>query len=208
MNILSGFFTFLIKNFGAILFFYVINIFADFKTAVLASMAFVVCEYIWFKSKKIKPSYFFYFSAFLIIAFGIFDLLMQEPKFFRFEAALINLFSAVFFGSTLLKDKSIVEEFAEAQGRTTASMTGIDKTYFFRFYTIVWTAYFLLKAALYFWLSFNASFNDAFLIRMVVGKVSFWIMMFFSLGLGRTVWKLFAKYKLLPSQRLPKAVPA
>lgn len=202
---MSNLLKFLFLNFGPLIGFYVINQFWGFKAGILASIVLVIAEYIWLKWKKQKIAIFFYFSSGVISFFGAADLFLQEAYLMKYEASLTNLLFAVFFGISLFKEKSIVQEFAETQGRTSAE-TSIDKSYFFKVFTAAWTLYFLIKAVFYLWLSSRISMNEGFIVRMFVGKVSFWIMMFFSIGIPKQIWGLMERLRLFPSQRAAKVV--
>ena len=136
-----------------------------------------------------------------LLLFGIADLFIKEPFFFKFEATLTNLFFALFFALSLLKDKPIVQEFAEMQKKTSNEQTP-DKLYFFQFFTIWWSVYFVIKAAFYLWLNFNTTLDDALIIRMLVGKVSLWLMMFISIGMPQYIWKVLEFLKMFPSQKI------
>ncbi|MBC7741255.1 MAG: septation protein IspZ [Bdellovibrionaceae bacterium] len=192
--------SFFFINFGPIIFFYIVNLFGDLKMALLGAMVFVAAEFLWLRYNRIKPSFFFYFNSLMILVFGAFELIIQQPIFYKYEAPLANLVTALILGLTLLKEKSIVEEFAAAQGRV-GGMHREDKSYFFRFYTILWTVYFLVKAVVYLYIGQSVNLEQAIVMRLAIGKISFWVMIFISAGLGRSVWKLFEKYKLFPSQR-------
>lgn len=191
---------FLLTNFGPLVGFYLVNMLFGFKTAVLVSIGLVFIELIILKMKKQKITSFFYFSSAIIIVFGIADLFIKQPFFFKFEATLTNLFFAVFFGMSLFKEKSIVQEFAEMQKRTSEQQNP-DKQFFFKVFTIFWCLYFITKAVFYLWINLNTSLDEGLIIRMVVGKLSFWIMMFVSIGLPKQIWKAFEGLKLFPSQR-------
>lgn len=205
MDRIKRLFIFIFSNFGPLVGFYLTNQIWGLKAAVLASVILVLAEFFWLKSKKEKVSSFFYFSSTLVIVFGMLDLSIQEPFFIKFEATLTNLFFAVFFGISLFKEKSIVQEFAETQKRTSTEQSQ-DKKFFFQLFTIFWCLYFLVKAVFYLWLNFNSSLNEGLLLRLVIGKISFWIMMFISIGLPRYIWNLLEKMKLFPSQKTNRAL--
>ncbi len=196
---------FVISNFGPLIGFYVINQFWGFKAGVLASGALVFIEYFWLKSKKQKIGTFFYFSSGMILIFGGMDLYLQEPYFMKYEASITNLLFAIFFGMSIFKDKSIVQEFAETQGRTSSETSG-DKSFFFKMFTVAWTLYFLMKAFFYLWLSFNTSMSEGLVVRMFVGKVSFWLMMLLSIGFPKKIWNLMERLRLFPSQRASNSI--
>lgn len=205
MDRIKRLFIFIFSNFGPLVGFYLTNQIWGLKAAVLASVILVVAEFFWLKSKKEKISSFFYFSSTLVIVFGMLDLSIQEPFFIKFEATLTNLFFAVFFGISLFKEKSIVQEFAETQKRTSTEQSQ-DKKFFFKLFTIFWCLYFVVKAVFYLWLNFNTSLNEGLLLRLVIGKISFWIMMFISIGLPRYIWSFLEKMKLFPSQKIDRAL--
>lgn len=205
MDRIKRLFIFIFSNFGPLVGFYLTNQIWGLKAAVLASVILVVAEFFWLKSKKEKISSFFYFSSTLVIVFGMLDLSIQEPFFMKFEATLTNVFFAVFFGISLFKEKSIVQEFAETQKRTSMEQSQ-DKKFFFRLFTAFWCLYFVVKAVFYLWLNFNTSLNEGLLLRLVIGKISFWIMMFISIGLPRYNWKFLEKMKVFPSQKINRAL--
>jgi len=200
MNLLKNIIKFITSNFGPLVGFYFVNHYWDFKAAVIVSAILIISEFTFLKIRKQSISSFFYFSSAIIIGFGIADLFVQEPYFFKFEATLTNLFFAVFFGLSLLKEKPIVQEFAEMQKRTSDEQSP-DKLFFFRFFTILWSGYFILKAAFYLWINFHTSLDEGLLIRVLVGKVSFWIMMYISIGMPKQIWSTLEKFRLFPSQR-------
>ena len=199
MNSIKQIIIFIMSNFGPLVGFYVVNAIWGFKAAVIISILLVFTEFFILKYKNQKMSSFFIFSSLIIIVFGIADLIIQEPFFFKFEAPLTNLFFAIFFGISLFKEKSIIQEFAEARKDVSIEQTA-DKKYFFKLFTIFWCSYFLIKAVVYLCLSFYTTFDQAVILRMIVGKVSFWIMMFISTVLPRQIWKIMEYFKLLPSQ--------
>ncbi|WP_413290263.1 septation protein IspZ [Bdellovibrio sp. HCB337] len=194
-------FQFLYHNFGPLIGFYLVNHFFGFKAGVIASILVVIWEFAWLKfRRKTKPTTFFYITSLMVIAFGIFDLTLQAPFFFKLEAFITNMCMAFFFGVSLFRDKSLVQEIAETQGRIDTDQTP-DKHFFFRFYTSVWTVYFVAKAIIYLWINLNSSFEDAFFLRVAIGKGSFWAMMFFSVVIPKLVWRCLEFLKVFPSQR-------
>lgn len=204
MNRVKSLITFIFSNFGPMIGFYFVNQFWGFKAGIIVSFFLIIAEFLWLKFKKQNINSFFYASSAMILIFGVIDLNVQEPLFFKFEATLTNLYFAILFGMSLFKDKSIVQEFAETQKRTSTEQSE-DKNFFFKMFTVFWCVYFVAKAVLYLWLNFNTSLDDGLIIRIIFGKVSFWVMMFISVGIPRQIWKILEKFKLFPSQRLIKS---
>ena len=204
MDRVQNFLKFILSNFGPLIGFYFVNQFWGLKAAVVASLVLGFGEFLWLKRKNEKITAFFYFSSGLIILFGTLDLLVKEPLFIKFEASITNLFFAIFFALSLFKDKSIVQQFAETQKKILEEQSE-DKKFFFQVFTLFWCFYFVSKALLYLWINFNSSLNEGLMIRMIVGKISFWGMMVISVGFPKKIWVLMEKATVFPSQRKVKS---
>lgn len=139
-DLFNKIFSFIISNFGPLIGFYLINLLWGFKIAIIVSILIVLFEYFQFKIRKQKIHRLFYLTSFIVITFGVADLIIQEPYFYEYEASITNFTFCLIFAFSLNKDKSIVQEFAEMQDRTTLDNNS-DKQYFFRFYTIIWSLF-------------------------------------------------------------------
>lgn len=192
--------SFLISNFGPLIGFYLINLFWGFQAAVIVSIMLAVVEYIWLKLNKRQIDAFFYLSSGIIIVFGTLDLYIETPFFFKLESSITNLIFAIFFGLSIFKEKSITQIFAENQKRTSTDNSD-DKRFFFACFTLLWTFYFLVKAITYLWLNFNLEFENAFLLRLIIGKASLWGMLAISILLPKQIWFFMEKARVFPSQR-------
>ena len=193
--------SFLISNFGPLIGFYLVNLFWGFQTAVVVSIGLAAAEYVWLKLNKRKIDAFFYFSSGIIVVFGLLDLYIETPFFFKLESSITNLFFAAFFGLSVFNEKSITQIFAENQNRTTADNSD-DKRFFFACFTLFWAFYFLVKALVYLWLNFNLEFENAMILRLILGKGSLWVMLGISILLPKQIWALMEKARLFPSQRV------
>lgn len=171
------------------------------KPAIICSIAFTIAEYVWLRLQNQKINSFFYLSSGVIIIFGTLDLFIKTPVFLKWEAAVINILFAGFFAFSIFKEKSIVQEFAETQGRV-ATESNADTKFFFNCFTLFWTIYFLAKAILYLWLNFNYQFEDALIFRVFTGKISLFIMIGISILLPRKIWALMERARMFPSQRV------
>ena len=200
MDKIKGIANFLYKNFGPLVVFYIANHIWGLKTATFVSLVFTVIEVIQLKAAKKEITAFFKFSAAMALLFGVLDLTLENAFFYKIEASITNLFTAFFFGITLFQNKPLIQQFAEQQGRTSKDQSE-DKTYFFRLLTIVWTIYFVIKAAIYLWINLNSDVEQGLIIRSIVGNVSFGILLFVSIGLARPIWNLLMRLKVMPSTR-------
>lgn len=190
----------ILENFGAILLFQAALHFFGLRPAISLSLAYVVAELIYLKIQNRSVTSFMKFSYALVIVFSLADLYLQNSPFFAFEPVATNLAVAVYFGMSLLKEKTIIEELAEQQGRTSSDRNP-DKTFFFQFLTSVWFGYYILKTIIYAWLALYTSLETSFIIRMIIGSISFYAMLTISIGFRRQIWWLLEILKWMPSKR-------
>ncbi|MNT19496.1 intracellular septation protein A [compost metagenome] len=209
MEKIKGILKFLFLNFGPLIVFYSINKIFDFKIAVICSIAFVGFEFLYLKISKKTVSSFFIFSSMVVVVFGLLDIFLAQAFFFKLEAGILNLISAVYFALSLFRPKSIIEELARQKGRaSTEHKLQKDQTFFFKVLTSVWVIYFVLKAVAYTWMNFTAAMEDSLLYRMTLGPLSFWVLIGLSYGLGSTLWRTLERCQMMPSQRLKKSSDA
>ena len=197
---LTKLFQFALTNFGPLIAFYSLNHFIGLKVAIAGACLVTLGEAIRFKLRKETPTPFFKFSAVMALCFGVLDLIMVHPFFFKFEASIANLFFAGFFGLSLMREKPLIQEFAEQQGRVDG-VTTPDHTFFFRFLTLLWIVYFVGKAVVYLWVYFNHSVEQGLILRALIGNVSLAVMLFISIGLSRPIWAVLLRLRLMPSTR-------
>lgn len=199
-NKLKALIIFLLKNFGPILGFYVLNHFFGYRIATIVSLVLVAVDYALLKMRKEKITLLFWAFNSVIIVFGLMDLFFDNQLFIKYEAFLTNAIIAVFWGASVFKEKSIVQELAESQKRTSTDQSE-DKRFFFNVFTLFWAAYFLLKGFFYLWTYQNSTLESAFMVRIFVGKISLWVMMAISILLPKKIWKAMEKAGVFPSQR-------
>ncbi len=200
MKSVKRWFQFLYHNFAPVLVFVAANRWWSYKIAVGVALTFTFFEIIRHRYQNKNMTSFFKISAAMAVVLGVLDLLIQDALFFKFEASLSNLVMAIFFGISLRGEKSLIQQFAEEQGRT-SSEPSEDKNFFFRLLTMIWVAYFVMKAGLYLWINFNFEIADASLMRMFIGNVSFGVMIFLSMGLAKPLWRILERFRIFPSMR-------
>ena len=188
------------QNFGAILVFQVVYRWVGFREALMAGIGFAICEIFYLKIRKKKISGFLIFSSVLVVLFGMMDLYLNSQTFIKYEAILFSIAFGLYFAGSLFGKKSLVESLAEQQGRVDQS-TSPDKTFFFRFITVIWAFYFFAKAFVCYLISQDANFADASLLRILIGTTSFYVLLAISVGLGPQIWRLLSFLKVLPSAR-------
>jgi len=211
MKMIAGLVVWILRDFGPLLAFYGTNHFFGFVPAIVVSMAWSVVDVAIVKLKKQKVTAFLKFSIAVSLLFGTVDLYFHGPFLFRYEPVLSNIVTGIFFGLTLRGEKSIIQEFAERRAEANGTVVPIkpDTVFYFRVCSVVWTAYFFLKAGFYTWVASRYELERAMEIRVVVGNATFYPLLFVSIFLARPIIGLLRRLKLAPSTRqTPAAVPA
>jgi intracellular septation protein A len=203
LKALTGTIAWILRDFGPLIVFYGANHFFGFVPAIVASMAWSVGDVALIKLRKQQVSAFLKFSIVVTVLFGTIDVYLQGPFLFRYEAALSNVVTGVFFGLTLRGDKSIIQEFAEKRAATTGKPVPInpDTIHYFRLCSWVWTVYFFLKAAFYVWVGHQYDLERALAIRIVVGNATFYSLLFVSIFLAKPIILGLRRLGLSPSTR-------
>lgn len=196
-----GLLRFLSSNFGPILAFYIGNHFWGIRAGVVATVIWTVSEIGINLVNKKPTSTFFKFSAVIAIAFGLVDLYLQQTIFFKYEAALSNVMVGCFFAASLLGEKPVIQEFAEAQGRIEKKLSP-DGEYYFKFLTVVWSLYSFLKAGFYAWVAANYNLEEGLAFRLIVGNVTFYALLLVSIFGSKQIRFLLGKLKMLPSSKV------
>lgn len=200
MKTLYVFLQSIFSSFGPILVFYISNHFWGLQFAVITSIVWCIGEISYHKILKKPLSTFFKFSAVLTLTFGVIDIYLQQSIFFKYEAAMTNLLVGCYFASTLFSEKSIIREFAEAQGRIPKQISK-DGEYYFRFLTLVWAAYSVIKALFYAWVASNYSLEEGLVVRGIIGNSTFYGLLFLSIFGSKPILYVLGRLRLLPSTR-------
>lgn len=202
MNRVWSLLLFFLRNFGPLIAFQTVNFFAGTVAALWMSMAVVIGEGLWLAWRREKPSTLFLLSASVCLIFGAADLAMGGTAFQTYEAPLMNLFLAAAFGISLRDKKSLVQKVAEGK-HDVSGLDEEDRRFFFRGFTVVWAFYYLVRAAVFLSLNLSHGALDGFWLRLVIGKISFVLLIAASTMAGRPLWILCLRWRLLPSTRRP-----
>jgi uncharacterized membrane protein len=192
---------FVFSNFGPIGVFYVANHFWDLRVAVISTVLWSLGEIVTYKLLRKPLSAFFLFSAGVTVLFGLIDIYLKQSILFKYEGAMTNVLNALYFGATLFGKKTLIQEFAEIQGRLKKEITP-DIAAYFRFLTAVWVFYFLVKAGVYAWIAANYSLEQALVIRGTIGNASLYGMLFLSIFCSKKIKEGLTKVGYLPSAHI------
>jgi hypothetical protein len=201
MNRLINISKYIFREIGPYMGFYLLAQFFNQKIALIVSVIFICCEYIFLKFKKQKIGMLFYTFNAVIIVFAILEFLNIKTNIYQYEALLTNLIIGLFWSASVFKEKSVVQEIAESQGRTSVE-TSVDKKFFFNCFTIFWSFYFISKGLFYFWMYQLPEIHRPIVVRLIVGKISFLVMMAISLLLPEKIWALMNRFQLLSSSKM------
>jgi intracellular septation protein A len=135
----------------------------------------------------------------LTVVFGTVDLIATTPFLLATQSVVTNLATGLAFIVGARGPKSMIQEVAE-QGRGEPFPDRADIGRFFRWFTLVWAAYFLLKAGFYLWLAQELSLERAMAVRSVVGSASLVLLIAASFSQGRRLFLLCQRLGLLPKQ--------
>jgi intracellular septation protein A len=199
-----GLLVWVLRDFGPLIAFWVTNRLYGFVPAIIVSMVWSVVDVVIIKLRKQQVSSFLKFSITVSLGFGLVDLYLRGPFLFRYEAVLSNLVSAAFFGLSLRRDKSIIQEFAERRAQATGKPVPInpDTIHYFRLCSGVWTAYFVLKAVLYAWVGATYDLDRALAIRVMVGNATFYPLLGGSIFLARPIIRWMQRTGRAPSTKV------
>ena len=95
-----------------------------------------------------------------------------------------------------LGEKPIIQEVAEQRGESFVATDEIRA--FFRLFTLVWAAYFFLKAVLFLWMAWTMPMLEAMALRSAIGGVTLGLMIAISVTQGRRLFFLCRRFGLLP----------
>lgn len=190
----------LLINFGVLILFKLTKHFWGLQWAIGVSMVYAVAEIAWLKTRKQAITPFMLFSLVVVLVFGALDLWLANEFFMKLESGIMNLIMAGVFGISLFREKSVVEELAEHQGRISKEKTP-DKTFFFRLITSIWFLYYILRAVGFTWMNFVMPDGESFILKTLLGTASFYVLLAASIGLSGQLWNLLLKLRLMPSTR-------
>jgi intracellular septation protein A len=188
---------FAFNNFGPIIVFYGINHFFGLKAAIAISTAFSVGEIV-YKIRRGQPiTGIFKYTAIITVLFGMVDLCAKQSFLFRYESVVTNVFTGIFFGASIIGEKSVIHEYYE-NTKNAKPLTRAHIAYF-RMLTGVWVVYFFAKAFAYFWIAGRFSLEEGLVIRTLLGSGTFYVMLAVSIYGSRKIFPLLKSWGLLPS---------
>ncbi|MGO9418356.1 septation protein IspZ [Roseiarcus sp.] len=194
-----------LAEFGPLIVFWALALTVGVKPAIAGSVLFIVGDAAWrWRTGKAFTRLYLLVSA-LTLVFGGIDLVSTSPFMLKYEAAVTNVATGLAFVGGAMGRKPIIQEVAEERGETIPASR--ETRAFFRLFTLVWAAYFFVKAAFYVWAVWTLPMLEAMALRSVVGSVSLGLMIVVSVTQGRRLFFLCRRLRLLPTAAAPSAPP-
>lgn len=111
--------------------------------------------------------------------FGALDLKYPSGFFVKIEPALGNALTGVFFVGSVVVGRPVVRELAERQlgrpigARADGYLCGV---------TLAWGLFFFARTALYVWMAYRLTLDQALALRALLGPISFGAMILGEMG--------------------------
>lgn len=164
--------SFVFQNFLVPVAFFVVFRAQGAKSAIALAVAITLIQVLIQKLRRIPLSPFFLVASLFTIVFGMVDLLLTSPRFFRLQPFLQNFLIGLVFLVTLFRGKPLVEWFAASLPESVKPKEGeLDRGYL-RNTTWAWTIYFFAKAFLFLWLAYTVDLGELVLLRSLIGGLS------------------------------------
>jgi intracellular septation protein A len=187
---------FALAEFGPLIVFWTLAATLGVKLAILGSILSIVADAAWRWRNRLKVTRLYLLTSALTLIFGLVDFASTSPFMLKYEAVITNAATGLAFGAGALGEKPIIQEVAEQRGENFVATQEVRA--FFRLFTLVWAAYFFLKAAAFFWMAWTMPMLEAMALRSVVGAVSLGLMIAVSATQGRRLFFLCRRLGLLP----------
>jgi intracellular septation protein A len=194
---------FALAEFGPLIIFWTLAATLGVKPAIIGSLLFIVGDTAWRWRKGLKFTRLYLLVSSLTLVFGLIDLASTSPFMLKYEAVITNAATGLAFVAGALGEKPIIQEVAEQRGEIFVATQEVRA--FFRLFTLLWAAYFFLKAAVYFWMAWMLPMLEGMALRSVAGSVSLGLMVAVSVTQGRRLFFLCRRLGLLPKPEPPAA---
>jgi intracellular septation protein A len=160
---------FILKNFATpIAFFWMFHVHGA-KPAIALAIGVTGLQLLAHWRLKLKISPFFIVASGFTVLFGVIDLFLATPRFFRLEPFAQNMIMGLVFLTTVILKKPIAVWFANAlPERVRPDLTQGSQQYL-RNVTLVWGFYFILKAFLFLYIALKVDLGRLVILRTVIG---------------------------------------
>lgn len=187
---------FLATEFGPLIAFWLLAATLGVKPAIAGSLVVIIADAIWRRTRGLAFTRLYLLSSGLTLVFGAIDLLSVKPFVLQYESVVTNIATAVAFIIGASGEKSLIQEAAEQRQGAFPDTAEVRR--FFQLFTLLWAAYFFVKAAFYLWVAATMPLLQAMAVRSIVGSSSLGAMILLSVTQGRRLFFLCRRLGLLP----------
>lgn len=169
----------ILQSFLPLIAFYACEELFGLKVAIGATVIVTIAEIIYRKGiKKEDLGGLFYFIAGTTIVFGLIDLYSTGTSFFKYEPALTNFVTGIYFAWGTAKAKPLMIEFAEKMGKLPDPLPHGFVEYI-RAMSWIWVTYFIVKAFAYLWIAREEGTDTMrmMVVRTIAGNVSMFVLL-------------------------------
>ena len=181
--------------FGGLLVFWTLVMVVDVKSAIAGAMAFILLDALRLWRGGAGFSRLWLLSSILTAVFGAIDLSSAAPFMLAYEAVFTNAATGLAFLAGMGGDKPMVQVLAEQRSGPYPADDEIRR--FFQIFTLLWAAYFFLKAGLYFWAAWTLPLTEAMGVRTLAGPISLVALTALSVSHGERLFLLCKRLGLL-----------
>ena len=135
----------------------------DLKIAIGVGVALLLADAAFRRWRGMPITRLYVLSGGLTVLFGAIDLFAQNPFMLKYEDAITSSIVAAGMGWGARGEKSMIQGLVEQQ-HPGALEDGPDIRRFFKLFTLLWSGYFALKAAVYLWLGAMLPMEEALTI--------------------------------------------
>jgi intracellular septation protein A len=180
-------------EFGPLLVFLALSSAFGTKTAIAGALAAALLDALWRLWRGAAFTRLYLIVTTLTLVFGAVDLFAATPFLLVYEAPITNALTGAAFVVGAFGAKPLLMEVAAARPGVSFHDTG-EVRRFFRLLTLVWAAYFCLKAAAYVWLAATLPMSEAIALRSLLGGISLGLMTALSFTQGRRMFFLCQRF--------------
>lgn len=186
-----------LAEFGPLVVFWGLMLAFGIRIAIAGSLLFILGDSLWRWWRGLEFTRLYLLIIGLTLVFGSIDLVSATPFMLKYEAVITNVVTGMAFVAGARGPMPLLQELAE-QRQGTPFEDRPDITRFFQIFTLLWAAYFFIKAGFYLAIGEMLPMAQAMAIRSVAGSISMGLMTVLSVTQGRRLFFLCRWLGLLP----------
>ena len=180
-------------EFGPLIVFLALSAAVGLKAAVAGAVAATLIDAGWRLWRGHAFTRLYLLTTTLTLGFGAVDLWAATPFLIVYEAPVTNALTGAAFFVGAFGEKPLLLDIAQARQPERLPATAEIRR-FFRLFTLIWAAYFFLKAGGYVWLAATLPMARAIALRSLLGGISLAAMSVVSMTQGRRLFFLFRRW--------------